>query len=573
MEYLAQLQQHNTLLKESLALSQKENILQKELIARLQAQGVQQQEQITQLQEKVEVLEAEIRRLKKLPPKPDIKPNTKPPDDSDGPPGTPPATGQGDEADPDGVPKHKVSKPDESTRNQRKQPPKPPPEKSVRVPACDVPPGSTWNGTTPFYVQDLVIKATSVEYLLDQWITPDGKTVTAKPPANLHGHHYGPTLQAHILHQYFGCGVTQPQLLEWLWDIGLSISPGELSNLITKGNEQFQSEKDEILVTGLRCSSHIQTDDTGARHQGQNGYCTIICNESFAWYATTGSKSRENFLSLLHRPFRTYAMTGNALDYLRTLKYPQKWLRVLQPYVGVTFLSYEAWKACMKEHGLTGKKRLQQASEALIYASLIEHGLGHLTTFSDGAQQFNVFKHAQCWVHAERLLYKVHPVNEQQASAQKWCRTWLWAIYDDLKAFKAEPSKENAMKVRLGFLALIQTRTNCRALQQALSGLAVIEKELLQVLEDPSLPLHNNLSESLIREYVKRRKISGGTRSEAGRQSRDTFASLKKTCRLYGLSFWDYLTDRLNGVGLFPRLESLIEKASQVLSCGLCSSF
>ena len=156
--------------------------------------------------------------------------------------------------------------------------------------------------------------------------------------------------------------------------------------------------------------------------------------------------------------------------------------------------------------------------------------------------------------------------------AQKWRRTWLWAIYDDLKAFKAEPSEEHAMKVQLGFLAL-QTRTNCRALQQALSSLAVIEKELLLVLEDPSLPLHNNLSESLIREYVKRRKISGGTWSEAGRQSRDIFASLKKTCRLYGLSFWDYLTDRLNGVGKFPRLESLIEKASRVLSCGLCSSF
>ena len=96
---------------------------------------------------------------------------------------------------------------------------------------------------------------------------------------------------------------------------------------------------------------------------------------------------------------------------------------------------------------------------------------------------------------------------------------------------------------------------------------------LLLVLKDLSLPLHNNLSESLIREYVKRRKISGGTRSEAGRQSRDTFASLKKTCRLYGLSFWDYLTDRLNGVGEFSRLESLIEKASRVLSCRLCSSF
>ncbi len=65
LEYLAQLQRHNALLRESLALPQKENVLQ--------------QEQITQLKEVVEALEAEIRRLKKLPPKPDIKPITKPP--------------------------------------------------------------------------------------------------------------------------------------------------------------------------------------------------------------------------------------------------------------------------------------------------------------------------------------------------------------------------------------------------------------------------------------------------------------------------------------------------------------
>ncbi|MGO0308693.1 hypothetical protein ACTL6P_19220 [Endozoicomonas acroporae] len=72
------------------------------------------------------------------------------------------------------------------------------------------------------------------------------------------------------------------------------------------------------------------------------------------------------------------------------------------------------------------------------------------------------------------------------------------------------------------------------------------------------LPLHNNLSESQIREHVKRRKISGVTKSEDGRRSRDTFASLKKTCRQYGLAFWLYLTDRLTGSGKFPGLAQKI---------------
>jgi hypothetical protein len=88
------------------------------------------------------------------------------------------------------------------------------------------------------------------------------------------------------------------------------------------------------------------------------------------------------------------------------------------------------------------------------------------------------------------------------------------------------------------------------------------KKELLLVLERPEIPLHNNLSESDIREYVKKRKISGSTRSEMGRRARDTFTSLKKTCRKLSLSFWDYLLDRLANKNNIPFLPELI------LQCG-----
>ena len=532
------------------------------------------QEQLIQQKELIETLEAEIRRLKNLPAKPDIKPNKKPSDDegSENPEGKDLATTDSGKPDSDASQKRKVEKPNERTRKQRKQPPAPPAEESISIAATDVPQGSTWNGTTPVHVQELTIQASSLEYLLEQWITPDGQTITAKPPADLQGHHYGPMLQAYVLHQYHGCSATQPELLDWLWDVGISISSGALSQLLTQGHDQFHTEKHKLLIAGIRCSSYIQTDDTGTMHKGQNGYCTIINNESFAWFESTGSKSRENFVSLLHRPWSTYSLTEDALTYLEKHDYPQKWLRILRPYSGITFLNHKAWVVCMKNLGLTGRRR-QQASEAMIYGSLILHGAGHLTTFSDGARQFDVFKHSQCWIHAERGLAKVHPVNDQQAMAQKWLRAWFWTIYNDLKAFKSEPDEGKALKVWLGFEALIQTQTCCEPLQDALSGLALIKEELLLVLQDPSLPLHNNLSESQIREYVKRRKISGGTRSDAGRQCRDTFASLKKTCRLYGLSFWDYLTDRLTDSGVFPRLSDLIEKASRVLSCGVCSSF
>ena len=78
------------------------------------------------------------------------------------------------------------------------------------------------------------------------------------------------------------------------------------------------------------------------------------------------------------------------------------------------------------------------------------------------------------------------------------------------------------------------------------------------------VPLHNNAMESDIREYVKRRKVSGGTRNDAGRRCRDTFASLKKTCRKLGVRFWEYLQDRVRGLGKIARLADLIrQKAPQ----------
>jgi hypothetical protein len=90
------------------------------------------------------------------------------------------------------------------------------------------------------------------------------------------------------------------------------------------------------------------------------------------------------------------------------------------------------------------------------------------------------------------------------------------------------------------------------------------KKELLLVLERPEIPLHNNLSEGDIREYVKKRKISGSTRSDEGRRCRDTFTSLKKTCKKMGVGFWDYLIDRLSRKNTIPPLGVLIAQKAAI---------
>ncbi len=81
----------------------------------------------------------------------------------------------------------------------------------------------------------------------------------------------------------------------------------------------------------------------------------------------------------------------------------------------------------------------------------------------------------------------------------------------------------------------------------------------------PLVQAHYRISENDIRAQVTRRKVSGGTRSDMGRDCRDAFLGLAKTCAKLGLSFWDYLGARLGIIGqaAIPYLPDLIRERCQ----------
>jgi len=63
------------------------------------------------------------------------------------------------------------------------------------------------------------------------------------------------------------------------------------------------------------------------------------------------------------------------------------------------------------------------------------------------------------------------------------------------------------------------------------------KSELLMVLDRPEIPLHTNGSENDVRCQVTRRKVSGGTRSDTGRDCRDRFLGLAKLASNWALDF------------------------------------
>jgi hypothetical protein len=500
-----------------------------------------QHERIQQLEERVHQLEDEIARLKGLKARPRIAPSAL---ETPRPPRDPNAKRPGSA---------KRSKTAQLTITE---------EIVIRLP--DVPPEAVFKGYEDFVVQDLILKRRVIRYRREHWQTPEGRSLVAPFPAEvLPGSHFGADLICFIIHQYHHQHVTQPLLLEQLRQLGIDISAGELSRILTEGKEAFHQEKAELLPTALAVSAYVQVDDTGARHQGHNGACTQVGNECFAVFASTDSKSRRNFLEVLRRPHTDYRINPTAVAYWQRQKLPRGVVDRLRrgPH---TFPDSTAWHERLRALGITRPRHIRIATEGALLGSLIAHGVSpELVILSDGAGQYDVLVHAACWIHAERPLARLIPYSEKHRAAIATVRGQIWELYQDLKRYRQQPEPSRRADLAARFDALCAERTGFPSIDGVLQGMSAHRAALLRVLERPAVPLHTNLSEGHLRDYVKTRKISGGTRSEPGRQARDTFASLKKTCRELGVNFWAYLQDRIRGVGQIPRLAELIRRKAE----------
>jgi Transposase IS66 family len=502
-------------------------------------------DRVAQLEETNQQLRDEIAKLKGLKPRPDIKPSLLEATQS------------------------QTEKPNDGKRPGSAKRPKTTElfiHHEVRLHPKDLPNGATFRCFESYVVQELIIKNENTRYQRARYDLPGGGSVLAPFPEGvlpIAAGHFGANLIAYILDQYHQAQVTEPLLLEQLWEYDIDISSGQLHRILTENKDVFHQEKGEVLAAGLTESSYIGTDDTGARHQGKNGYCTAIGNDLFSYFESTASKSRLNFLQVLQGSQRDYAINETALAYWKR----QKLMPALVDQLTQgpqQFAGEQSWQARLTELAITDERHVQIATEGALLGGLIARGVSpDLVVLSDGAPQFVVLVHAACWIHAERPLAKLIPYNEQHRAAIENIRQQIWELYKDLKAYRLQPDGAKRPALATRFDALVEQRTRYPSIDGVLKEMRDHKADLLCVLQRPKVPLHNNGMESDIREFVKRRKISGGTRNDMGRRCRDTFASLKKSCRKLGVRFWDYLHDRVRGLGKIPRLADLIRQKAR----------
>jgi len=495
--------------------------------AELKGLVVEQWEQMIELQRLVAALRDEIARLKGGPPRPNLKPSGMERGTEPKPPG-----GSDDQKRRRGSTRSKLSIHEERT---------------VKVAAP--PPGSRFKGYTSFVVQDLVIRPHVVNFRCERWQTPDGGMMTAPLPAGIDGH-FGPELRRFVLAQYHQGQVTVPRLLNLLQALGIFISKRQLMRLLIADQGAFLDEARDVLRAGLANASWITVDDTGARHKAANGFCTQIGNAHFTWFGTTDSKSRGNFLELLRAGHSDYVVNDAALAYMRQRALSGPVIARLAAHPDRLFANQAAWCVHLDQLGIAALRvnpdPVTIATEGALWGSIKAHDfLPNTVIVSDDAGQFNVGQHALCWVHAERLIHKLDTFTDEQREAQRKTRDLVWRFYRDLKAYRQNPSKQRKATLRARFDRIFTRTTGFVTLDRLLARLHANKHELLMVLDRPEIPLHTNGSENDIRCQVTKRKVSAGTRSDIGRDCRDAFLGLSKTCTKLGIAFWDYLGARL----------------------------
>jgi uncharacterized coiled-coil protein SlyX len=493
--------------------------------------------QLKRQQERIEQLESELRTRKKLKGKPKISPSQ---------------LNKGFKPEP---PEGKRAGSDKRSKKESFEV-----DEEQIVEPRTIPDGAEFNGYRVYDVQEIEIRRHNIRFQLAEYIKLDGTTVVGELPQGYQAGHFGPKLVSYILYQHYQCRVPQPLIYEQLQEWGIDISAGQVNRLLTEHAEPFVQEQQQVLRAGLEAAEYIHTDDTGARHQGKNGYCTVIGNEWFTYFQSSESKSRRNFLEVLQGGQLSYVLNQSARQYLESQPLSLKHWGHLTFGDDCLAVENNDWQSYLLAHGVASARAVQVISEAALLGGVMSQGIKvGLRILSDGAGQFNILCHGLCWVHAERGLRRLQGTTPQQCRNIDQMQEQLWQYYRQLQQYRQNPSPIGKAELSQQFDQIFGRYYRDHAsLNTVLTRFRHHKTELLQVLDYPALPLHNNAAETDIREYVTRRKISGGTRSDPGRQARDTFVGLKKTCRKLGVSFWQYLLSRLRGDGEIPLLPDVI---------------
>jgi hypothetical protein len=444
----------------------------------------------------------------------------------------------------------------------------------VQVDPAHLPPDALFKGYEDVVVQDVIFRTDNMLFHKEKFYSPSQHmTYLAALPQGYSGQ-FGPGIKSLALVLYFGAQMSEPKVAELLRSVGVQISDGQVSNLLIKGQAPFHAEKDALYQAGLASSPWQHLDDTSTRVNGQNGYCHIVCNPLYTAYVTTAAKDRLTVIDVLtnHRP-RRFLVNAEALDFVEACGLSAVRRRQLGQLPSGTSVDEATMHALLEEHlpglGPQQRKWILDATAVAAYHATVEFPVVRLLVCDDAPQFVLVTEElALCWVHEGRHYKKLMPYVPHHRTLVEDFVQRFWTYYDQLLAYRQQPTPEEAAWLDGEFEALFSTVTGYKALDERIAKTRAKKACLLMVLSHPEIPLHNNPAELGARARVRKRDVSFGPRTREGAKAWDTFMTLAESATKLGVSFSHYIHDRVSGAFQMPSLADLIAERAKVLNLG-----
>jgi hypothetical protein len=248
---------------------------------------------------------------------------------------------------------------------------------------------------------------------------------------------------------------------------GVTISIGEIVELLNRIKERLQPKLD-ALKAAIRASPAVQADETGWREDGINGYTWSVSTPTIRYYEYHHSRGGKVVKELIGEDY------GGVLgsDF----------------YAGYNIhqgLHQRCWVHFLRD-GHELKEKHPHDEDLLRWATSVK----------------TIYEQAVAWAeHGPDPSLSPRQQQQARAAQQHAFEQQLWQVCQPY-AHTTAPQ-----------------HTLCERVERFLP-------ELFVFVAVPGVPAHNNLAERSIRPLVVARKISGGTRSPKGSQTRMGLASL-----------------------------------------------
>jgi len=447
-------------------------------------------------------------------------------------------------------------------------------EVQLDVDRATLPPDAQDKGYQAVVVQELRIATENVRFLRKKYYSASqGQSYLAPLPEGYSGA-YGPNVKTLCVMFAHLCHMTEPKIGAWFANMGIRISAGQISRLLTAGHEAFHQEKEEIAEAGLNSSPWQHIDDTGTRVDGVNRHCQVLCNPLYTAYFTTARKDRLTVIEVLrNQRQRVFRVNDETVALLRQFAVSERTMEVLGHLPWDQELSASELEDRLEQQrpplGATARNHIVEASAIAAYHAEVGHPVVRLL-ICDDAKQFKLVtaELGLCWIHDGRHYKNLEPGVAYHGQLLDAFLKRYWDYYKELLAYRKQPRAAEALRLSGAFDQLFSTVTGYDALDRRIAKTQANKGSLLMVLRHPEIPLHNNPAELAARGRVRKRVVSYGPRSEQGAQAWDTFQTLLGTAKKLGVNFFHYLRDRIGGARQMSSLADLIQQRANNLQLG-----